>query len=87
MKEFNDENNKNLIQYRALGFTNRLQQAMMASARNPYSENAKNIIFTCNALGGKYGNSIIGILENEHPSADNELTIEYEIYNTVENKK
>ena len=84
-KEFNDVNNKNLIEYRALGFKDRLNEAMMTSARNPLCADAKYIIFTCNALGVKYGNSIIGILENEHPNAKTELTIEYEIYNTVEN--
>lgn len=86
-KEFNDVNNKNLIEYRALGFKDRLHQAMMTSSRNPQCGNAKYIIFTCNSLLVKYGNSIIGILENEHPNADLELIMEYEIYNTVENEK
>ncbi len=85
-KEFNNVNNKNLIEYRALGFKDRLEQVMMSCARNPLCAEAKYIIFTCNALGFKYGNSIIGILENEHPNADLGLTIEYEIYNTIENK-
>ena len=85
-KEFNDQFNKNLIEYRALGFKDRLHQIMMKSAINPQCANAKYIIFTCNALKFKYGNSIIGILENEHPNANLGLTIEYEIYNTVENK-
>lgn len=86
-KEFNNDLNKNLVEYRALGFKDRLQQAMMTSARNPLCANAKYIIFTCNALGFKYGNSIIGILENEHPNADLGLTVEYELYNTVDNNK
>ena len=84
-KEFNSDN-KNLVEYRALGFRDRLQEVMMTAARNPVCAKAKWISFNCNALGVKYGNSVIGLLENVHPDADPNLQIEYEIYNTVTGK-
>lgn len=70
-------------EYKALGFRERLQSAMMSVARNPLSATAKHIIFTNNVLGTKHGNPIIGIFENTHPNANSNVTIEYEIYNTV----
>jgi hypothetical protein len=82
VREMNAKDNKNLIEYRALGFQNRLEQVMMTAARNPMSENAKYIIFTCNALGAKYKNRVIGVFENVYENADPKLTIEYEIYRT-----
>ena len=87
IREMNGDNNKHLIEYRALGFKDRLNQVMMSAAREPMSEEAKYIIFTCNALGGKYKNRIIGVFENIYEKADPKLTIEYEIYNTVEENK
>jgi len=84
-KEFNSDN-KNLVEYRALGFRDRLQEVMMTAARNPVCAKAKWISFNCNALGVKYGNCVIGLLENVHPDADPNLQIEYEIYNTVTGK-
>lgn len=85
-KEFNSNDNRNLVEYRALGFRDRLQEVMMTAARNPVCAKAKWISFNCNALGVKYGNSVIGLLENVHPDADPNLQIEYEIYNTVTGK-
>jgi len=82
-KEFYNENNKNVVEYRALGFYQRLLQVMMEAARNPICARAKWISFNSNALGLKYGNSVIGLLENVHPDADPNLQIEYEIYNTI----
>lgn len=87
LKEFNEGDNKkmqNQMEYRALGFHTRLQQVMMASARNPISANAKWISFTCNGLGAKYGNNVIGMLENLHPEANPNMQVEFDIYNTVD---
>jgi hypothetical protein len=56
---------------------------MMQSAKNPLSAKAKYIVFTCNLLGIKYGNPIIGVFENIHKDADPNVRIEYEIYNFV----
>ena len=78
-----EQNGKNQVEYRALGFKNRLMQLMMEASRNPICAKAKWISFNCNLLGLKYGNSVIGLLENVHPDADPNLQIEYEIYNTV----
>jgi len=85
-KEFNSNDNRNLVEYRALGFRDRLQEVMMTAARNPVCAKAKWISFNCNALGVKYGNCVIGLLENVHPDADPNLQIEYEIYNTINRK-
>lgn len=85
-REFNDYNNKNIVEYRALGFRDRLQQVMMQASANPLCEKAKYIIFTCNAIGYKYNNSILGVFENKHQNADNNMRIEYELYSSVENK-
>jgi hypothetical protein len=85
IKEFNNEN-RNLVEYRALGFHDRLREVMMTAARNPVCAKTKWISFNCNALGSKYGNNIIGLLENVHPDADPNLQVEYEIYNTVDGK-
>ena len=83
-QEFNSsENIKNSVEYKALGFRDRLHEVMMQSAKNPLSAKAKYIIFTCNLLGVKYGNSTIGVFENEHPDADPNMRIEYEIYTTA----
>jgi hypothetical protein len=82
-KEFNDMNNINIAEYKALGFHDRLQEVIMQASQNPLCEKAKYIIFTCNSFGYKYNNSILGIYENIHPNADNNLRIEYEIYTTV----
>lgn len=68
------------MEYRALGFSERLKEVMMQSAKNPLCAKAKYIVFTCNGLGYKYGNSIIGVFENDHPDADPNMRIEYEIY-------
>lgn len=89
LKEFNsneDTKVKNQVEYRALGFRQRLQQVMMEAARNPICANAKWISFSCNALGAKYGNNVIGLLENTHPDADSTLQVEFEIYNTKDSK-
>jgi hypothetical protein len=86
LKEFNDDNNTNRVEYRALGFNERLQQVMMEAARNPICAKAKWISINSNLLGVKYGNSVIGLLENIHPDADPNLQVEYEIYNTVNAK-
>ena len=86
IKEFNSNDNRNLVEYRALGFHDRLREVMMTAARNPLCAKAKWISFNCNALGVKYGNSVIGLLENVHPDADPNLQIEYEIYNTINQK-
>ena len=59
---------------------------MMEAAKNPMCYRAKWITFSCNALGAKYGNPVIGVLENVHPDADPNLQVEYEIYNTVGGK-
>lgn len=83
LKEFNDDNNPNRAEYRALGFNERLQQVIMEAARNPVCAKAKWISINSNLLGAKYGNSVIGLLENIHPDADPNLQVEYEIYNTV----
>jgi len=85
-KEFNSNDNRNLVEYRALGFHDRLYEVIMAAARNPICAKAKWISFNCKALGAKYGNNVIGLLENLHPDADPNLQIEYEIYNTVGGK-
>jgi hypothetical protein len=85
-KEFNSNANRNLVEYRALGFRDRLQEVMMTAAHNPVCAKAKWISFNCNALGVKYGNSVICLLENVHPDADPNLQIEYEIYNTINRK-
>lgn len=74
---------KNSLEYRALGFKERFGQLMMDVAKNPITAKAKYIIFTSVAIGAKYGNAHIGVLENENPDADPNLTIEYDIYNTV----
>ena len=84
-KELNGDG-KNIATYRALGFRDRLQEVMMVAARNPICAKAKWISFNCNALGVKYGNCVIGLLENVHPDADPNLLVEYEIYNTVGGK-
>jgi len=68
---------------RALGFSDRLKGVMMQSSNNPLCAKAKYIIFTCNSLGVKYGDSIIGVFENEHPYVDPNMRIEYEIYTTA----
>lgn len=82
-QEFNSKDNfKNCAEYHALGFKERLHEVMMQSAKNPLSAKAKYIVFTCNGLGYKYGNSTIGVFENEHPDADPNMRIEYEIYTT-----
>jgi len=76
----------NLVEYQALGFKDRLKQAMMQSSVNMTAGNAKYIIFTCSTLGLKYNNPIIGVFENTHPNADPNIRLEYEIYNTINNK-
>ena len=86
MKEFYSDNNPNLVEYLALGFYERLQQVIMEAARNPVCAKAKWISINSNLLGAKYGNSVIGLLENVHPDADPNLQVEYEIYNTVNAK-
>ena len=78
-------NNKNRVEYKALGFENRLQNAMMQASANPISAKAKFIIFTCNGLEFKYNNPIIGVFENTHPDVDPNMRIEYEIYHTIDN--
>jgi hypothetical protein len=83
LQEFNHHDNKYIAEYKALGFGDRLKQVMMNSAQNVLSAKAKYIIFTCNSLGVKYGNPIIGIFENTHKDADPNIRIEYEIYNVV----
>jgi len=84
-REFNDQKNSNIVEYRALGFKDRLQQVMMQASAYPLCSKAKYIIFTCNALGTKYNNNpILGMFENEHLDADPSLRIEYEIYTTNE---
>ena len=83
-REFNDHNNKNTVEYKALGFLDRLKQMMMQASMNPLSAKAKYIIFTCNGLGVKYNNSIIGVFENSHFDADPNMRIEYELYSTIE---
>ncbi len=85
-KEFNSNDNKNIVEYQALGFSDRLKNVMMAIARNPLCAKAKYISITSNLLGHKYENNVIGLLENNHPDADPNLQIEYEIYNTVGHK-
>ncbi len=85
-QEFNSDQNKNTVEYKALGFQERLQNAMMTAARNPLCANAKYIIFTANGLGYKYGNSTIGVFENTHKDADPNMRIEYEIYSTSDKK-
>lgn len=82
-REFNDIHNKNVVEYRALGFTDRFKEAMMQASLNPLCAKAKYIVFTCNALGSKYNNPIMGVFENVHPDADDKLRIEYEIYTTA----
>jgi len=82
-REFNDEKNKNLVEYRALGFQDRFKEMIMQASSNPLCEKAKYIVFTCNSLGSKYNNPIIGIFENTHPNADKNMRIEYELYTTV----
>jgi hypothetical protein len=82
-REFNDEKNKNLVEYRALGFRDRFRDMIMQASSNPLCEKAKYIIFTCNALGSKYNNPILGIFENTHPNADKNMKIEYELYTTI----
>jgi len=81
-----DDINLNHGEYRALGFNERLQQVLMESARNPVCAKAKWISINSNLLGAKYGNSVIGLLENIHLDADPNLQVEYEIYNTVNGK-
>ena len=82
-QEFNNSDNGHRVEYRALGFSDRLQEVMMQSAKNPLCAKAKYIIFTSNGLGYKYNNSTIGVFENEHRDADPNMRIEYEIYNEV----
>lgn len=84
-QEFNN-NNKNDVEYRALGFRNHLQNAMMQASANPLSAKAKFIVFTCNGLGHKYNNPIIGVFENTHSDVDQNMRIEYEIFNTLNNQ-
>jgi len=89
IREFNsnlETKHKNQVEYRALGFSQRLQQLIMEAARNPICAKAKWISFNCNALGAKYGNNVIGLLENTHPDVDPNLQIEFEIYNTIDGK-
>jgi hypothetical protein len=89
LKEFNSDAGaklKNQVEYRALGFSQRLQQVMMEAACNPICAKAKWISFTCNALGVKNGNKVIGLLENTHPDVDSTLQVEFEIYNTIDSK-
>ena len=86
LQEFNSKETKNFMEYHALGFKDRLQNAMMTATRNPLCANAKYIIFTSNGLGYKYGNSTIGVFENTHKNADPNMRIEYEIYSTTRNK-
>jgi len=76
----------NCAEYVALGFHDRLHQVMMEVARNPICAKAKWISINSNLLGLKYGNNVIGLLENIHPDADPNLQMEYEIYNTVDGK-
>jgi hypothetical protein len=85
-QEFNKQDNNNIVEYKALGFHNRLQNAMMQASANPISAKAKFIVFTCNGLGYKYNNPIIGVFENTHPDVDQNMRIEYEIYYTVDNQ-
>ena len=82
-QEFNRSDNNNNVEYKALGFEDRLKQVMMQSAQNPLLAKAKYIVFTCNLLGVKYGNPTIGVFENTHVDADQNIRIEYEIYNVV----
>jgi hypothetical protein len=84
IREFNDQRNKNIVEYKALGFQDRLKQMMMQASMNPLAAKAKYIIFTCNGLGAKYNNSIIGVFENSHSDVDPNMRIEYELYNTIE---
>ena len=86
LNEFKDFNNPNIVEYQALGFKHRLQQVIMEAARNPVCAKAKWISINSNLLGAKYGNNVIGLLENIHPDADTNLQVEYEIYNTVNGK-
>jgi Leucine-rich repeat (LRR) protein len=86
LKYFYSDNNPNLVEYRALGFNERLQQVIMEAARNPVCARAKWISINSNLLGVKYGNCVIGLLENVHPDVDPNLQVEYEIYNTVNGK-
>jgi hypothetical protein len=77
---------KNAVEYIALGFKDRLQQAMMQASANMTAGNAKYIIFTSNGLGYKYNNPVIGVFENTHPNANPNIRLEYEINNTINNK-
>jgi hypothetical protein len=85
-QEFNNPDIKNRVEYKALGFENHLQNAMMQASANPISAKAKYIVFTANGLGVKYNNPVIGVFENTHPDVDPNMRIEYEIYNTVNGK-
>jgi len=58
-QEFNNPDIKNRVEYKALGFENRLQNAMIQASSNPMSAKAKYIVFTCNGLGYKYNNPIL----------------------------
>jgi hypothetical protein len=80
--EFNNESNKNLVEYRALGFRDRFKESIIQSSSNPLCKKAKYIVYTCNALDRKYNNPIIGIFENTNPNANSNIRIEYEIYTT-----
>lgn len=71
---------KNAVEYRAMGFADRLKEAIMQSSLNPSSKFAKYIIFTTAAMQLKYGNPIIGVLVNNHKDADPNVTLEYDIY-------
>ena len=47
-REFNDVDNTNIVEYKALGFRDRLQNAMMDASRNILCAKSKYIVFTCN---------------------------------------
>ena len=83
INEFNDIRNKNIVEYKALGFNDRFKEVLMQASQNLLCEKAGYIIFTCNTLGGKYNNPILGIYKNNHPNADKNMKIEYEIYTTI----
>jgi hypothetical protein len=68
---------------KAWGLQSRLKSAMMQSATNLETANAKYIVFTDMVYEKKTGNSIIATFTNNSSTANKNIVIEYRLYNTL----
>jgi hypothetical protein len=60
-----------------------MKNAMMQASMNPYTKNAKYIIFKNNGYQFKYDNPNVGVLTNKHKDADPNITLVYELYTCI----